>query len=104
MQFHVLNLFSNPVKSAVPETMCCCAGFSLRKGHCWNPACVLFITLEEGAPFFNLHKSIILVCFPQKQALSKNLDAGSLFELVSGSIWGSEVRRGRKEGQGRVRV
>lgn len=50
--------------------------------HCTRtllePACVLFITLEEGASFFNVHKSIILVWFPQKQALSKNLDAGSL--------------------------
>ena len=98
MQFHILNLFSNPVKSAVPETMCCCAGFSLHKGHCWNPACVLFITLEEGASFFNLHKSIILVCFPQKQALSKNLDAGSLlwvsFRKYMGK-WGEKGKEGR---------
>jgi len=78
--------------------------------HCTRtllePACVLFITLEEGASFFNVHKSIILVWFPQKQALSKNLDAGSLlwvsFRKHMGK-WGEKGKEGRSRKSKSVR-
>lgn len=82
----LLNSYSNPVRSVGPEhlhavvVVHCTTGTRKGMGP-WNLAYalpnMLWISLENGISFSNLYKGMILVWLLQKQASSRDLDAGS---------------------------